>query len=130
MKKIILAMALLAVGACQKNEEKTTAAPALPVEVAHPIIRDITLTREYPGYLAADATIPIVGRVNGTITKRSFTEGQRVKKGDPLFTIAFTRNVSRNGNIFAFTRDLIDFININYTLLGAFHVEVGCLNQF
>lgn len=90
MKKIILAMALLAVGACQKNEEKTAAAPALPVEVAHPIIRDITLTREYPGYLAADATIPIVGRVNGTITKRSFTEGQRVKKGDPLFTIETT----------------------------------------
>ena len=55
-------------------------AAALPVEVAHPAVTDLTLTREYPGYLAADATIPIMGRVNGTVMKRSFTEGQRVKK--------------------------------------------------
>ena len=53
---------------------------ALPVEVAMPDVRDVTLTREYPGYLAADAVIPVVGRVNGTIVKRDFTEGGRVNK--------------------------------------------------
>lgn len=87
MKKTILTVALLAIVACHRKDEGTTGAVALPVEVAQPAVMDLTLTREYPGYLAADATIPIVGRVNGSIMKRSFTEGQRVKKGDPLFVI-------------------------------------------
>lgn len=91
MKRIIYntlyTLALLAAAACQKSEEKQGAMGSLPVEVAEPAIRDITLTREYPGYLDADATISIVGRVNGTITKRNFTEGGRVKKGDLLFVI-------------------------------------------
>ena len=87
MKRIIFIMALTALAACQKDKEGTTGTAALPVEVAHPAVMDLTLTREYPGYLAADATIPIMGRVNGTIIKRSFTEGKRVKKGDLLFII-------------------------------------------
>lgn len=87
MKKVILAVALLAITACHKKTEPAASGRALPIEVARPIVKDITLTREYPGYLAAEATIPIVGRVNGSITKRGFTEGQRVKKGDLLFVI-------------------------------------------
>lgn len=87
MKKSILAVALLAIVACHRKNEGTTGAAVLPVEVALPKVMDLTLTREYPGYLAADATIPIMGRVNGTITTRSFIEGQRVKKGDRLFVI-------------------------------------------
>lgn len=87
MKKLIFAITLLAAAACNKKEVPTTGSVALPVEVARPIVRDVTLTREYPGYLAADATIPIVGRVNGTIIKRNFIDGGRVKKGDPLFVI-------------------------------------------
>ena len=80
-------MALTALAACKKEKEGTALTAALPVEVAHPTVTNLTLTREYPGYLAADATIPIMGRVNGTIIKRSFTEGERVKKGDQLFVI-------------------------------------------
>lgn len=87
MKKIILAVALTGIVACHNKNDESMGAAALPVEVAHPAVTDLTLTREYPGYLAADATIPIMGRVNGTVMKRSFTEGQRVKKGDLLYTI-------------------------------------------
>lgn len=87
MKKIILAVALSAIVACHRKSEVSMGTSALPVEVANPVVKEITLTREYPGYLAADATIPIMGRVNGTIIKRSFTEGERVKKGDLLFII-------------------------------------------
>lgn len=86
MKKILFALALLALAACHKREEQA-AGGSLPVEVTTPERREITLTREYPGYLDADATISIVGRVNGTITKRNFTDGGRVKKGDQLFVI-------------------------------------------
>ena len=87
MKKILFAVALLAIAACHNKEENENAAAAMPVEVAYPAVEKVTLTREYPGYLAADATISIVGRVNGSITKRNFIEGQRVKKGDLLFVI-------------------------------------------
>lgn len=87
MKRILFAVALLSVTACQKEKENSTPAATLPVTVSRPIVKEITLTRDYPGYLAADATIPVVGRVNGTITKRGFTAGQRVKKGDILFVI-------------------------------------------
>ena len=57
------------------------------MEVAAPLVREVTLTREYPGYLDADATIAIVGRVNGTLLGAYYTVGQRVKKGDILFII-------------------------------------------
>ena len=60
MKKAIFAVALLTVAACHKKSEPATGSMALPIEVATPIVRDITLTREYPGYLDADATISIM----------------------------------------------------------------------
>ena len=88
MKRIIIAVALLStITACHKKSQPGTGSTALPIEVTTPVVREITLTREYPGYLKADATIPIVGRVNGSIIKRYFTEGSRVKKGDLLFVI-------------------------------------------
>lgn len=87
MKSILYALALLVITACQNKSEAPSAGKPLPVEVARPAVRDVRLTREYPGYLSADATIPVVGRVNGTITKRNFNNGGRVKKGDLLFVI-------------------------------------------
>ena len=87
MKKLLFAVALLSITACHKKSEPVPNSAALPIEVTTPIVREITLTREYPGYLKADATIPIMGRVNGSIIKRNFTEGSRVKKGDLLFVI-------------------------------------------
>jgi RND family efflux transporter MFP subunit len=86
MRKIFFTMALLAVTACQKKSVSTDSA-ALPIEVAKPRIENITLKRDYPGYLDAYATVSIVGRVNGTILNRNFTEGRRVKKGELLFVI-------------------------------------------
>lgn len=87
MKKTMIALALFSMCACQKREETPTRATAIPVEVAKPIVKEVMLTHKYPGYLDSDATIPIVGRVNGVITSRSFTDGSRVKKGDLLFVI-------------------------------------------
>lgn len=87
MKKIIFALAVLSMTACHKKSETEPAGTALPVEVAKPEVRDVRLVREYPGYLTADATIPVVGRVNGSLTKRTYNNGGRVKKGDLLFVI-------------------------------------------
>ena len=87
MKRLLFAVALLAITACHKKPEPATGGTKLPIEVATPIVKEITLTREYPGFLEADATISIMGRVNGSIIKRNFIEGSRVKKGDLLFVI-------------------------------------------
>lgn len=59
----------------------------MPVEVARPEVRDVTLTKEYPGYLSADAAIGLVGRVNGVLKQSFFTAGQRVKQGELLYII-------------------------------------------
>ena len=60
---------------------------ALPVEVAKPIVKNVTLTRDYPGYLTAETSVDIVGRVNGTLLSKLYPSGQRVKKGQTLFVV-------------------------------------------
>ena len=64
MKKILLIAAAVALGGCHKREQKEITGTALPVEVATPTVRSVTLTREYPGYLEADVTVSIVGRAS------------------------------------------------------------------
>ena len=87
MKRVIftIAMAVIVCG-CNKKRD-TVVSESLPIEVAYPVVQEVTLTREYPGYLEADATVAIVGRVNGTLQKSNYTAGQRVRKGDILFVI-------------------------------------------
>lgn len=87
MKKIILLATITIICGCHKKTEQANASMALPVEVALPIEREVTLTREYPGYLDAVSTISIVGRASGTLQKQSYTPGGRVKKGQTLFII-------------------------------------------
>ena len=70
-----------------KTEKHENSVYAMPVEVATPIVKEITLTREYPGYLDADASVAIMGRVNGTLKSSNFVAGKRVKKGTLLFVI-------------------------------------------
>ncbi len=91
MKKVIFTIVLTAtVCGCSERRENVTA-ESLPIEVALPVVQEVTLTREYPGYLDADATVAIVGRVNGTLEGSYYTAGQRVKKGDILFIIEPTQ---------------------------------------
>ncbi|MBQ4064404.1 MAG: efflux RND transporter periplasmic adaptor subunit [Bacteroidaceae bacterium] len=87
MKKIILLVTITIICGCHKKTEQANTSMALPVEVALPIEREVTLTREYPGYLDAVSTISIVGRASGTLQKQSYTPGGRVKKGQTLFII-------------------------------------------
>lgn len=81
---IVLFGALFA--GCGKKTE-TISHRALPIEVAKPVVKNVTLTRDYPGYLTAETTIDIVGRVNGTLLSKHYVSGQRVKKGQTLFVI-------------------------------------------
>ena len=89
MKRIeFIIMAVLFITSCQnKKDGNATQNTALPVEVATPQVETVTLTREYPGYLDADASVAIVGRVNGILLSSNYTAGQRVKRGTLLFVI-------------------------------------------
>ena len=87
MKKVIFTIVLTTIVSSCSEKRETAATTSLPIEVATPVIQEVTLTREYPGYLDADATVAIVGRVNGTLEGSYYTAGQRVKKGDILFII-------------------------------------------
>ena len=91
MKRFIYTIALTAiVCSCSEKKENITS-EGLPIEVATPVVQEVTLTREYPGYLDADATVAIVARVNGTLEGSYYTAGKRVKKGDILFIIEPTQ---------------------------------------
>lgn len=72
------------------KEKKETASGAMPtpeISVARPLVEDITLTKDYPGYLTTEQTVNLVARVSGALQSASFTPGTRVKQGQLLFVI-------------------------------------------
>lgn len=90
MKKLLyILLALPLLTACREKKETAGAAAMYTpeVSVASPLIKDITLTKDYPGYLTTEQTVNLVARVNGTLQSTSFTPGSRVKKGQLLFVI-------------------------------------------
>ncbi|MBR2300619.1 MAG: efflux RND transporter periplasmic adaptor subunit [Bacteroidaceae bacterium] len=88
MKRFIYAVAvLLTAASCQEKRKTTDSIEKIPIEVSTPIVREVTLTREYPGFLESDITIDIVARVNGTLESKNYKAGSRVKKGELLFSI-------------------------------------------
>ena len=88
MKTNIYLIALFGIllSGCGKKETSVSI-EALPVEVAKPIVKNVTLTRDYPGYLTAETSVDIVGRVNGTLLSKLYPSGGRVKKGQTLFVV-------------------------------------------
>lgn len=85
----LLLIMLVVAGACHKKEQKTEATPE--IEVAYPTVDSVTLHKTYPGYIRAENSAQIVGRVSGQLLRQLYTDGSYVKKGEPLFTIESTR---------------------------------------
>jgi membrane fusion protein (multidrug efflux system) len=63
------------------------APPPPPVGVAPIKATAIPITFTYAGRVAGFRDVEIRAQVNGTLLKREFAEGARVKQGDPLFRI-------------------------------------------
>ncbi|MBV8751251.1 MAG: efflux RND transporter periplasmic adaptor subunit [Hyphomicrobiales bacterium] len=61
--------------------------PAPAVTVATAVEKNITPSSTYVGRMQAVDVVNIIARVQGFLQKRSFKEGQMVKRGDLLFTI-------------------------------------------
>ena len=90
MKKLMYIFLALPVLAGCKEKKSAGAAGEMPtpeISVMKPIVKDIILTKDYPGYLATEKTVNLVARVNGTLQSTSYTAGSRVKKGQLLFVI-------------------------------------------
>lgn len=83
----MLLLALLLAACGKRHSDAGLAAVALPIEVARPTVKDVTLTRDYPGYLSADAAVEVVCRVNGQLMQSNVTAGQRVRQGDVLYLV-------------------------------------------
>lgn len=75
--------------------------PVPEISVASPVVKDITLTKEYPGYLSSEKTVDLVARVNGTLQTIAYAPGSRVRKGQVLFVIEptiYQDNVEQAGS--------------------------------
>lgn len=89
-RHIIIALSVLAIltCACSKSEKKQGAAETPTVAVAEPLIDSVTLHKTYPGYLTATESADVVARANGVIATVNYTGGQKVAKGQVLFTLS------------------------------------------
>jgi multidrug efflux system membrane fusion protein len=83
----ILALLLLALAGCGSNAQAPSAPPPPVVKIDHPQLREITLWDEYPGRIAAVASVDVRARVDGYLDKVNFKAGDQVSKGDLLFVI-------------------------------------------
>lgn len=80
-------MLLPCCAACQRDDKAEGTGRGVPVRVAQPEVRAVTLTREYPGYLKADKTVQFTARVSGTLLRCYYRPGQQVQAGAALFLI-------------------------------------------
>lgn len=83
---ILLALPVLT-GCKEKQGAMMGVMPTPEISVAKPIVENIILTKNYPGYLTTEKTVNLVARVNGTLQSISYTPGGRVKQGQLLFII-------------------------------------------
>lgn len=88
MKRILYILAvLLLLAGCNEKKKASQMMPTPEISVAQPMVKDITLTRNYPGYLTTEQTVDLVARVNGTLQAAPYAVGSRVQKGQVLFVI-------------------------------------------
>ena len=73
----LLILPLLATG-CGGRKETAQTMPVPEISVARPTVQNITLTKEYPGYLTSEKTVDLVGRVSGTLQTIAYAPGSRV----------------------------------------------------
>ena len=83
----VSAMALLVLASCSKQQGGAQQAPAPSLQVVTVEPTSSELFKSYPATLKGKTDIEIRPQVSGFITKVHVDEGQRVHKGQPLFTI-------------------------------------------
>jgi len=87
--KYLLTLPLLLLCQCKPGDKQTAGGPppAMPVQVAHPITRTVALTETYTGRFTPIEEVDLQARVSGYLESVHFTEGQKIEKGDLMFSI-------------------------------------------
>ena len=80
-------LVLCVVAGCQRSAPSLVQPPTPEVIVTKPSIQNLTNPLEFNGNAAAVETVEVKARVSGFITDIHFSDGQRITKGDPLFSI-------------------------------------------
>lgn len=84
---MMVALALLAASCGEQQQKQRAALPPPTVTVATPVKRELSDFDEYVGRFLAVNSVEVRARVSGYLKGVHFQDGQRVKKGDLLFTI-------------------------------------------
>jgi RND family efflux transporter MFP subunit len=84
---LLVLSGLLALQAGCKEQPKPQPPPPPKVTVAQPVQQTVTDNLDLTGNTQAIYTVQLVARVVGYLEKVLFQDGQRVKKGQPLFVI-------------------------------------------
>lgn len=87
MKHLLLTLPLLALCQCGSDKKADGPPPAMPVSVAHPVLKTIALTETYTGRFTPIEEVDLQARVSGYLESAHFTEGQKIEKGDLMFRI-------------------------------------------
>lgn len=85
---IFLALPAFLITSCKKKDSKEEQQKRIPeIEVARPVEEPVTDYLVISGTIQSDSKVDVVCRVNGKILTRHFTPGQKVHKGQLLFSI-------------------------------------------
>ena len=84
---LILAAAILFTS-CHHADKRSQSIPS--VEVTVPVTGAVVDHRPFPGSITAADKADVVARVNGTLLKQCYTDGDYVDKGETLFVIEST----------------------------------------
>ena len=83
----LLLLVLCVLTGCKRPAPALIQPPTPEVIVTKPSIQNLTNPLEFNGNAAAVETVEVKARVSGFITEIHFSDGQRITKGDPLFSI-------------------------------------------
>ncbi len=79
-----------ALASCSGKKKHDEAAAAPKIQVAEATTDSIVLYKKLPGVIQSASVTNVVARVNGKILTQNFKGGQKVNKGDVLYTIEST----------------------------------------
>lgn len=116
VKISITALSVLSLVAC-KQKSRPMEMPALSISVTTPEVRNITLTKDYPGYLSSDLTVNLVARVNGYLQTSYLKPGSKVRQGDLLYVIepeVYKNNVTQAEAAVKTSKAQLEYARSNY----------------
>lgn len=87
VRGIVAALALAALGACQKSPSQAPAMPPPEVTVVVVQPHDLPANFEYVAQISGVREVEVRPRISGILEKWNFTEGSKVAQGQSLFTI-------------------------------------------